>query len=372
MAISRSGRVAVAVAVIVLAVAAVAGVRLFTGDDKIKVEALFDSTVGLYPGSDVRVLGVAVGEVTAIEPEGELVRVSMTVDEDVKVAADTGAALIVPTLVSDRYVQFTHPWTSGPALADGAVLQADQTLTPIEIDEMVESIDDLNVALGPKGANKDGSLSRVINVAARNLRGNGKVMRQVLTDFGAASRTLDGFDEEMFESVTNLEEISTLFERNDRAVSEVNRQFAEVQGNFADDREEFAAATRELAEALAIVEKFVRQNRSQINTTVKSMGTTTQLLVKQRRSLEEMLRTLPVTVQNFLMAYNPRLGILEGRGNPNDVTIWGGTTAGIKKGQMQSGWKTPPPLLLPGLGDAPAGTDEGTPSQASSSQGGTQ
>ena len=41
---------------------------------------------------------------------------------------------------------------------------------------------------------------------------------------------------------------------------------------------------------------------------------------------------------------------------------------------MQSGWKTPPPLLLPSLGDspAPAGSDEDAPSQASSSQGGTQ
>lgn len=367
MGISRSGRFAVAVAVVLLAVAALAGVRLFTGGDKIKVEALFDSTVGLYPGSDVRVLGVPVGEVTSIEPEGELVRVSMAVDDDVKVAADTGAALIVPTLVSDRYVQFTHPWTNGPALADGAVLQPDQTLTPVEIDEMVDSIDDLNKALGPEGANKDGSLSKVISVAADNLRGNGKVMRQVLTDFGDASRTLDGFDEDMFESVTNLEEISTLFERNDQAVSEVNRQFAEVQGNFADDRDEFAAATRELAGALAIVEKFVRENRDQITTTVKSMGTTTQLLVKQRKSLEEMLRTLPVTVQNFLLAYNPELGILEGRGNPNDVTIWGGTTEGIPKGRIEKGWKTPPPLLLPSLEDSAV---EDAPTD--SSQGGTQ
>ena len=351
MALNRAGRAAIAVALVLLLVAVFFGVRLLTGDRRIQVEALFESTVGLYPGSDVRVLGVQVGQVTAVEPEGPLVRVSMEVDEDVKVAADTGAALIVPTLVSDRYIQFTQPWTSGPALADGAVLAADRTITPVEIDQMVSSIDDLSKALGPKGANKDGSLSRVISVAAKNLRGNGPAMRQVITDLGDAASTFDNFDDDTFKSVTNLDEITRLFARNDRAVAEVNRQFAQVSGNFADDRDEFAAATRELAGALAIVEKFVHDNSDQITTTVKSMSTTTQLLVKQRKSLEEMLRTLPVTVQNFLLAYNPKRGILEGRGNPNDVTIWGPTKVGVPKGKANPGWQTPPPLLLPSLDD---------------------
>lgn len=352
MALNRKGTISVVVAAAILIGAGILGVRLFAGSRTIEVQAVFDQTVGLYPGSDVRVLGVPVGHVTSIKPEGKIVRVRMEVDKDVKIAADTGAALVVPTLVSDRYIQFTHPWTSGETLADGAVLDLDRTMTPIEIDQMVESVDALSKALGPKGANKDGALSRVITVAAKNLKGNGPVMRQVLTDLGDATGTLDNFDEDTFATVANLEEITTMFERNDQAVNDVNRQFAAVQRNFANDREEFAAATRELAAALSIVEKFVHDNRGQITTTVKSMGTTTSLLVKQRKSLEEMLRMLPVVMQNFLMAYNPQLGILEGRGNPNDVTIWGATTKGIPKGRTNPGWTEPPPLMLPSLGDS--------------------
>ena len=79
--------------------------------------AMFTQTVGLYKGSDVRVLGVKVGHVTAVRPEGDQVRVDMDVDPKVALAADTDAVIIAPTLVSDRYVQLTKPWASGPRLA---------------------------------------------------------------------------------------------------------------------------------------------------------------------------------------------------------------------------------------------------------------
>ncbi|WP_278257026.1 MlaD family protein [Nocardioides convexus] len=55
----------------------------------------------------MQVLGVPVGRVTKVEPVGEKVRVSMELDKGEKVAADTGAVIVAPTLVSDRYVQ-TH------------------------------------------------------------------------------------------------------------------------------------------------------------------------------------------------------------------------------------------------------------------------
>ena len=45
--------------------------------------AHFDRAVSIYEGSDVRVLGVTVGKVTEVTPEGESVRVEMSYDGDV-------------------------------------------------------------------------------------------------------------------------------------------------------------------------------------------------------------------------------------------------------------------------------------------------
>ncbi|HEY9315177.1 MlaD family protein, partial [Williamsia sp.] len=58
------------------------------------VTAYFRSSVGIYEGSDVRVLGVEVGQVTEVTPQGDRVRVKMRVDGSVDLPADVGAAQI--------------------------------------------------------------------------------------------------------------------------------------------------------------------------------------------------------------------------------------------------------------------------------------
>src|SRR3546814_18415231 len=80
-------------ALLVIAAAAFAINRWVLDEDRTEVVALFDSTVGLYPGSDVQVLGVPVGTVTKVEPKDDHVRVTMELDPGQQVAADTGAEI---------------------------------------------------------------------------------------------------------------------------------------------------------------------------------------------------------------------------------------------------------------------------------------
>jgi len=47
--------------------------------------AYFTSAVGIYPGDQVRVLGVPVGVIDAIEPRSSDVKITMSVSDDVKV-----------------------------------------------------------------------------------------------------------------------------------------------------------------------------------------------------------------------------------------------------------------------------------------------
>ena len=50
------------------------------GNDKRTVTAHFSRAVSVFPGSEVRILGVPVGTVTAVVPEGATVRVEMEYD----------------------------------------------------------------------------------------------------------------------------------------------------------------------------------------------------------------------------------------------------------------------------------------------------
>ena len=78
-----------------------------TGTGTKTVTAYFPRTVSVYEGSDVRVLGVPVGKVDKVEPEGTQVKVTMTYDEEIKIPADAQAVIVSPSVVGDRYIQLT-------------------------------------------------------------------------------------------------------------------------------------------------------------------------------------------------------------------------------------------------------------------------
>src|SRR5882724_4441218 len=100
-----------------------------------KVVGYFTSAVGLYPGDDVRIVGVPVGTVDSIEPRASDVKITMTVKNGVKVPADAKALIISPNLVSARFVQLTPAYTGGGVMADGAQIGLDRTAVPVEWDE---------------------------------------------------------------------------------------------------------------------------------------------------------------------------------------------------------------------------------------------
>ena len=75
-------------------------------------------------------------------------------DSKYKVPADAKAVVISPSIVGDRFIQLTPAYDGGQALPDNARLGLDRTATPLELDQIFGSINDLTKALGPEGANK--------------------------------------------------------------------------------------------------------------------------------------------------------------------------------------------------------------------------
>lgn len=81
---NQRGRIlSAALALVVLAAGGLVAVRLLDAGTT-RVTAYFDRAVGVYAGSDLRVLGVRVGEVESVEPQGTKVRVGLALDEGVR------------------------------------------------------------------------------------------------------------------------------------------------------------------------------------------------------------------------------------------------------------------------------------------------
>jgi len=103
--------------VVVLAAAIAVPLWRLNPDER-RLTAHFTRAVGIYEGSDVRVLGVRIGRVIKVTPEGRTVRVEMRYDRDLRIPADAQALVIPPSVVSDRYIQLTPAYEGGAALPD--------------------------------------------------------------------------------------------------------------------------------------------------------------------------------------------------------------------------------------------------------------
>ncbi len=309
------GRRLASVLFLAVAVAGVVVLLRDGGEDKTLV-ANFTRAVGLYEGSEMRVLGVPVGTVTRIEPVGTAVKVTMTYPAEVKLPANAKAVVVAPTVVADRYVQITPVYTGGEVLADDADLPMERTEVPVELDEIFRSLDRLNVALGPNGANRDGAVSRLVRTTANNLgNGNGERLNQAFEDLSKLVGTLSDNRDDLFATITNLSEFTATLARSDAEVEAFNRDLATVSEQLAAEREELQAALRNLSVALTQVAGFVRDNRAALREDLDGLAEVTGTLLKQKDALQEYLDIAPLGLQNLNQAYNPETETLDTRNN---------------------------------------------------------
>ena len=309
---------------LVVALVVAAAVTLFGGEEAKTLTAKFPRTVSVYEGSDVRVLGVPVGTVETVTPSGTDVVVTMTYDPEVRVPAEAEAVIISPSVVGDRYIQLTPAYDGGEVLPDDATLDMNRTAVPLELDEIYENLDRLNVALGPNGANREGALTDLLEVTAKNFGGQGEQFHQTINDFGKFSQTLSDNREEFFASARALQGFISTLAENDATVRRFNQSLSDVSGVLEGEREELAAALKNLSVALTQVSSFVRENREILGQNIKGLNRVSKVLVNQRAAIDEILDAAPTALNNLALTYNPQAGTLDTRANlqelPNEIT----------------------------------------------------
>nr|WP_103884157.1 MCE family protein [Actinacidiphila yanglinensis] len=366
---SRVPRRVLSVVVVLAIVAAglvAAGFAAFGGPSGRHVTAYFDRTVGVYAGSDLRILGVKVGTVESVTPQGKQVKVGLRLDHGIKVPAKAGAVVVAPSVVADRYIQLTPAYTGGAQLPDHGVIPAARTATPVEIDQLYDSVTQLSKALGPNGANTTGALSNLLDTGAQNLKGNGKDIGQSIDQLGQATKTLNGHSDDLFATLSYLQSFTTLLKNNDGKVKAATDQLSTVSGFLAADKEDLGGALQQLSTALGSVKTFIQDNRARLKTSITKLTPITQSLVDQRASLAELLDDAPLAADNILNAYNPKSQTLDGRTDINELSMGGGvdpastaattrSTAGGTNVPSADG-SSAPPLPLPPVGTVYGGS----------------
>jgi phospholipid/cholesterol/gamma-HCH transport system substrate-binding protein len=294
-------RAMVAGAVIVtLAAAGLGGYAAFgTGPGSYTITAQFTQAPGLYTANSVNVLGVPTGKITSVSPASGQVNVAITLPSTVKIPAGARAVLMAPNPVSDRSVELTPPYTGGPALSPGDVIPLSHTAVPLEVDQVMRSVDSLANTLGPSGANSNGSLSAALHSLAQLANGNGGNMHAAVESIAAAMPALTAHPDELKNFITSLDRITQTLAEHNTTINQLYGDLSGATGELASDRQTLASAITNLQTGLAQVTSFIRANQSNLGGSIHNLAATLGAIDKQQQALENTFGTAPLGFQNF-------------------------------------------------------------------------
>ncbi|WP_162251589.1 MULTISPECIES: MCE family protein [unclassified Nocardioides] len=257
-----------------VALALVVGAWSWWNDDShTTIRAHFTSAEGLNVNDDVKVLGVSVGKIAAIENEGDDVVVTLEVDGDQPIPEGARAAIVAPSLVSGRFVQLAPVWTSGDRLEDGDAIGIERTAVPVTFDDVKAQLTDLATTLGPQKGEQGGALATTIVALEKSLRGgNSGLLRKAVIELHDAAAALSDGRSDLFSTVRNLDRFTRNLALNDAAVRGFTDELAAVGTVLADNRSTLRGALRDLADVLATTRKYARRHHTGLTSTVRDLN----------------------------------------------------------------------------------------------------
>ncbi|HVS42905.1 MAG TPA: MCE family protein [Candidatus Dormibacteraeota bacterium] len=296
---SARRRIVLAAVAAVVVVGGGIGAFAATRPAPLKITAHFLSAPGLYVGNHVDILGVPVGKITKITPGDRDVAVELSLPHDQKVPAGAEAVLTAANVVSDRFVQLSPPYTGGPLMPSGGDIPTSRVHTPVEVDELYSSLDELGKALGPNAVDSNGSLGDLFHVTAQNLDGNGQRLHDAIAGLGKALPAVSANAKQLTALLDDLDTLSRALANHDDTVSAFYRDLATATAQLAGERQDIATALSTLQTALGQLGTFVQSNRSALSANIGNLVTVTNALLAHQRQLIETFDVLPLTISNL-------------------------------------------------------------------------
>ncbi|WP_378735198.1 MCE family protein [Nocardia brasiliensis] len=262
-----------------------------------RITADFENIAGIYEGNPVTVLGLDVGKVEKIVPKGTLVEVHLSINNDVKIPKDAMAAIISPSIVTDRHVELTPVYTKGDTLADGAHLPLGKTKTPVELDTMIKTIDQFAAALKPEpGTEGIGPLSG--RVLYPMVNGNGEKMRDTLNALSGALKVGVDNKDAVSNIIIKLNELTTMLAENDQSVRDFSNRMTQMTGLLAEQSPGLQATLNQVNDFLANTSSTLGQYQDQLSGSLTGLTNVTQQLRDNAYGITEVVDVAPMVFQN--------------------------------------------------------------------------
>jgi phospholipid/cholesterol/gamma-HCH transport system substrate-binding protein len=274
---------------------AVLGVTIWVVDNQgpvgtYRVTADVAQAPNLFEGGRVMVRGVAVGRIVDVEPESDHVRITMEIDDDVKVPENVSLSVIPITVISDRYVQLYPAYKSGPVLEDEAHIALAKTSIPAELDDVLKQLNGLLAALGPRGDSDTGPLSRLVVGLDKALKGRSKDLAGTIRGSSRVLENLADSQSDITGLISNLDTLFASLANRSSEIGLVNQRFSLVAQALAADQKDLEGTIENLAFLSKQGTKLVNESGESLAQSFSRLGRVIDAVLKHQDELVEGMK----------------------------------------------------------------------------------
>ncbi len=257
--------------------------------------ATFDDVSGLLAGDEVKVAGAPVGRVDSVKVVDGRARVRMSVDDGVRLPADTTAAIRWRNLLGQRMV-YLEPGTAAGRLQPGATIT--RTKSVVDLGDIVNSLGPLTRNLDPD------QLNTVLTAFSTTLQGNENNINatiynldRLLATFAARKQAIDSL-------IKNFQTVSDVIATRDLQIRQSVDNLASLTTTFAQNSKILDDAVVTISDTSGNLNTVLTGNEAQLGRIVTNLSRFAGTFRINVVNLEKMVQQLPLTLRSLFASGN--------------------------------------------------------------------
>ena len=260
-----------------------------------KYSAVFEDASSLKAGDSVRVAGVRVGTVKAVDlqPDNSVV-VDFGADREIALTSGTTAAVRYLNLVGDRYLELIDSPGSAKIQPPGSVIPAERTQAALDLDLLLGGLKPLVQGLNPQAVNA------LTNSLIQVLQGQDGNLESLFAKTSSFSNSLADNSQTVQQLVDNLNTVLATISTDGEKFSSTVDGLEKLITGLSQDRDPIGEAITALDSGTASLSDLLNEARAPLAGTVDQLARLAPLLNQDKETIDIALQKAPANYRKLV------------------------------------------------------------------------
>jgi phospholipid/cholesterol/gamma-HCH transport system substrate-binding protein len=266
-------------------------------EDQTSYRARFTDATGLIGGSDVRIAGVKVGQVSGIKViDTKYAEVSFKVKKGIKLFATTKARIRYLNLIGGRFLSLEEGVSDASpqavVLPSHGEIPVTQTEPALDLTVLFNGFKPLFQALNPRDVNK------LAFEIVQTLQGEGGTLNELLIRTASLTNTIADRDSVIGDVITNLNTVLATVDARDSQLDQLIVQLQRLFSGLSQDRQAIGDSLVNIDNLTSDFSGLLVDARAPLKGDITRLDTVATQLANQKDALAKQLQAIPNTLNS--------------------------------------------------------------------------